>query len=303
VKQRPLGVIVALLSLFLCLVPACQPQFQAGTYTDDRGRAVSISQVPRRIVSHVPGITEILFALDLGQRVAGVSDYCNYPEEARLKEKVGGFWNPSVERIVALGADLVLTNGSNEQLMIQLGSLGITYLVIDPTDIEGVLRNIELVGRVTGAEARAGWLVADMNARMSAVRQRVKAAPRVRAFYTFATADLNNPWTAGPGSFIDSVITMAGGENIAASAKAPYVKLSIEELVSADPEVIIVDVSHGSAVTPVAELRKHPVWRQIRAVREDRVYPIDGDVVNRPGPRIIQALEEMARFLHPELFK
>lgn len=142
-----------------------------------------------------------------------------------------------------------------------------------------------------------------MKDRISQVTNKVEGAPRVRVFYTFAITDLNNPWTAGPGSFIDSLITMAGGENIAAKTIAPYVQFSIEEVVSADPEIIIVSVSMGSAVTPMEKLRQHPVWRELTAVKQNRVYTIDGDLVNRSGPRIVQGLEKMVGFLHPELFE
>ncbi len=297
--------ITGIISLILVVfgVTGCQPVFQPGTLTDDLGRQVTIEAPPQRIVSHVPGITEILFALGLGERVAGVSDFCNYPEEAKLKEKVGGYFDPSVEKIVALEPDLVLTDGYVDYLMVQLEQLGIPYLVLQPQDIDGILKNIELVGRATGVEKRAEEIIADFEARMQRVIEKVKDAPRPRVFYTFATIDLSNPWTAGPGSFVDSLIALAGGENIGAKASAPWVQFSIEELVNSDPEIIIVDASHGSAVTPIEELKAQPAWREITAIKENRIYRIDGDLVNRSGPRIIQGLEEMARMIHPELFQ
>ena len=301
-KTKQPVIFVFLLSLLASIFIGCQPQFQAGTYTDDVGREVSINEIPERIVSHVPGITEILFALGLEEKVVGVSEYCDYPEEARLKNKVGGFFDPSIEMIVALNPDLVLTNGSQEQLMIQLDELGITYIVLKPEDIDGILKDIELVGEVTATGEKAKEVVKDMQDRMSRISAQVRDAPRVRAFYTFATTDFNNPWTAGPGSFVDSLITIAGGENIAARLQAPYAQFSIEEVVASDPEIIILDASHGSAVTPIEELRQHPVWREIAGIKQNRVYPIDGDLVNRPGPRLVQGLEEIAKMIHPELF-
>jgi len=153
--------ITGIISLILVVfgVTGCQPVFQPGTLTDDLGRQVTIEAPPQRIVSHVPGITEILFALGLGGRVAGVSDFCNYPEEAKLKEKVGGYFDPSVEKIVALEPDLVLTDGYVDYLMIQLEQLGIPCIVLQPQDIDGILKNIELVGRATGVERklRKSW--------------------------------------------------------------------------------------------------------------------------------------------------
>jgi len=295
--------IFMILSLLATLTMGCGSQPSPGTFTDDSGRAVRIDKAPERIVSHVPGITEILFALGLEEKVVGVSEYCDYPEAAKAKPKVGGFFNPSIENIVALNPDLVLTNGSVEYVMTQLGSLGITYIVLDPKDIDGILKDIELVGKATGTGGKAKEVIKDMQARMLRVSTRVKDTPRVKVFYTFATTDLNHPWTAGPGSFVDSLITMAGGENIAAKALAPWVQFSIEEVIAADPQVIIVDASHGSAVTPIAGLKQHPVWQKISAIKQGRIYPIDGDLVNRPGPRIVQGLEEMAKIIHPELFK
>jgi len=187
--------------------------------------------------------------------------------------------------------------------MTQLDVLGITYIVLDPEDIDGILKDIELVGQVTGTGRRAEEVIKDMQDRMLRVSAQVKDAPRVKVFYTFATTDLNNPWTAGPGSFVDSLITMAGGENIGAKALTPWIQFSIEEVLAADPQVIIVDAGHGSAVTPITELKRHPAWRKIAAIKQDRIHSIDGDLVNRPGPRIVRGLEEMAKFIHPELFE
>ena len=301
-KIRRFGIFVVLLSLLVSAVAGCQPKFQPGTYTDDMGREVSINEVPQRIVSHVPSITETLFALGLGERVVGVSDFCDYPDEAGSKPSVGNYFNPSIENIVALDPDLVLTDGHSENIR-QLDSLGITYLVIDPKDIDGIFRDIELLGKVTGIEGRAEKLIEDMKEDISRVTGRVEGAPRVSVFYVFDATDLNNPWTAGPGSFVDSLITMAGGENIAAQAVSAWTQFSIEQIVTSDPEIIIIDASHGTAVIASTKLREHPAWREITAVKEDRIYLVDGDLVNRSGPRIVQGLEEIAKIIHPELFR
>jgi iron complex transport system substrate-binding protein len=296
-----LGIIAILLSILVTVFTGCQPKFAPGTYTDDTGREVSIDKVPQRIVSHVPPITEILFALGLGDRVVGVSDYCDYPEEAKSKPSVGNYFNPAIENIVALEPDLVLTDGHSESIK-QLDSLGIEYLAIDPQDIDGIFRDIEILGKAAGVEDRAKKLVDDMKTDMSNVVSRVEGAPRVRAFYVVDATDLNNPWTAGPGTFADSLITMAGGENIAAEAPAPWVQLSIEQVVSSDPEVIILPAEHGTAFTSPEVLEEHPAWRETTAVKQGRICIIDGDLVDGYGPRIVQGLEEIAKIIHPELF-
>ena len=302
VKFRRLGIIAIVLSLLISAVTGCQSQFEPGTYIDDMGRAVSIDEMPKRIVSHVPPITETLFALGLEERVVGVSDYCDYPEEARLKPSVGNYFNPSIESIVAQAPDLVLTDGHSEGIK-SLDSLGITYLVIDPKDIDGIFRDIELLGKVTGVEAGAEKLIEEMKQDISRVQNQVNDAPSVRVFYIIDATDLNNPWTAGSGSFVDSLIVLAGGENIAAEAPAPWVQFSIEAVISADPEVIILPAKHGTAFTSPEVLKEHPVWRETTAVKQDRIYIIDGDLVDGYGPRIIQGLEEIAKIIHPELFQ
>ena len=300
-RLRRLGIIAILLSILVTVFTGCQPKFVPGTYTDDMGRGVSIDKVPQRIVSHVPPITEILFALGLGEKVVGVSDYCDYPEEAKSKPSVGNYFNPAIENIVALDPDLVLTDGHSESIK-QLDSLGIKYLVIDPQDIDGIFRDIEILGRAAGVEDRAKELVDDMKKDMSNVVSRVEGAPRVRAFYVVDATDPNNPWTAGPGTFVDALITMAGGENIAAKAPAPWVQLSIEQVVSSDPEVIILPAEHGTAFTSPEVLEELPAWRGTTAVEQGRICIIDGDLVDGYGPRIVQGLEVIAKAIHPELF-
>jgi iron complex transport system substrate-binding protein len=303
-KFRRLGIIAILLSILVTVFTGCKQEFSPGTYIDDTGREVSIDKVPQRIVSHVPSITETLFALGLGDRVVGVSDYCDYPEEAKLKPSVGAYYNPNIETIVAQAPDLVLTDGEGltEDIIPQLENLGITCVVINPKSIDGILKDIELLGKITGMEKEARVLVSEMSSRFAQVASQAQVAPRVRVFYVFDATDLNNPWTAGPGSFVDALITMAGGENIAAQAQGAWVQLSIEQLVSSDPEVILIDASMGTAVVSEEELMAHPIWQGITAVKQDRIYTIDGDLVNRSGPRIIQGLEEIAKAIHPELF-
>jgi iron complex transport system substrate-binding protein len=300
--MKRLIVFVVFLSLLVGLIGCQQPTFQPGTHTDDMGRTVSIQKSPERIVSHVPPITEILFALGLGDRIVGVSDFCDYPEEAKSKPSVGNYFDPSIERIVALNPDLVLTDGHSEGIK-QLDSLGIAFLVIDPKDFDGIFSDIELIGQATGTEARAKKLVDQMKADMTRVTDQVKGAQKVKAFYVVDATDLNNPWTAGPGSFADSLINMAGGENVAGNAVAPWVQFSIEQLVSADPEVIMLPTQHGTAFTTPEMLQGHPAWRQITAVKQGRIYTIDGDLVDGYGPRIVQGLEEIAKILHPGLFQ
>jgi len=302
-KFKLLGVFVILLSLLAGMAIGCQAEFTPGTYTDDAGRGVDIDEIPQKIVSFGPSITEILFALGLGEKVVGVSDFSDYPEAAQSKPSVGSAYAPSIEKLVALEPDLVFTL-EHKQLNSELEALGITFIIIDPKDIEGILRDIELVGMVTGTEDEAEELIESMEETIDYVLDLVEGAPKVSVFYIIDATDPTLPWTAGPGSFIDALITMAGGENIAAEATEAWAPFSIEEIVSSDPDLIIMQTMTGGVPTVSIEtLEEHPIWGEMRAVTQGNVFLIDGDLVSRSGPRIVQGLEEMARIIHPELFE
>ncbi len=273
-----------------------------GAITDDQGREVYLESIPQRIVSHVPSITETIFALDLGDKIVGVSDHCNYPDEATNKPKVGGYFTPSIERIVALDPDLVLTDDGHVADIAQLEGLGIPFIVLQPKDLDGVLSNIELLGNITGSQQKASELISDLEERIDAVIATVEDAPRPRVFYVYDATDPTKPWTAGPGSFVDALISLAGGENVAAQAQGPWIQFSMEELIDSDPEIILVNDMMGTAVISPSEIKKIATWQGMTAVREDRIGVVDGDLVDRPGPRIVEGLEEMARIIHPELF-
>ena len=296
--------IIAILLTIVCLTVfsfGCQPKNNPVTLTDDMGRSITFDTTPQRIVSHVPSITEMLYALDLGDKVVGVDDYSNYPPEAKQKPSVGNYWEPSIEKIVSLTPDLVLTDGHSENIK-QLDNLGIKYVVIDPKNIDGIFKDIDLIGQIAGKEKEAAQLVDTMYSQIDDVVSKVKNAPAVSVFYVLdAQTDPNNPWTAGPGSFIDSLITMAGGKNIAENAASAYAQFSIEEVVAADPQVIILPVNTGTDVTASA-LKNSPVWSQLTAVKNDNIFTFNADLAN-PVPRITQGLQNIAKIIHPELFQ
>ncbi len=292
--------ILCAMALVLAAGMACSEPV-AGAVTDDKGREVEFDSIPERIISHVPSITETLFALGLGDRVVGVSDYCNYPEEAKEKPSVGGYYTPSVEMIAALDPDLVLTDGYAADIG-KLDALGIPYVVLDPKDIDGYLANIDLLGRIAGAQEEANDLTREIEERIDAVVTQVADASRPRVFYVFDATDMSKPWTAGPGSFVDAFMSLAGAENIAGQSQEVWLQFSMEALVDADPEVILVDAMMGTAVVSPEELRQATGWSGTTAVKTGRISVIDGDLVNRHGPRLVDALEVMVRIFHPELF-
>ena len=269
---------------------------------DDAGRTVEIAKMPQRIISLAPSNTEILFALGLGDKVVGVTDFCNYPEEAKSIEQIGTYFDPNIEKIFSLSPDLVLAITGLPEVIAKLEELGIPALILDPSDLEAVLTDIQLVGKVKGAEKEAEALVSEMRGRIAVVTEKateVKERPTV--FCEIDATDPSKPWTTGPGSFMDAMIRLSGGTNVAADAESAWVQLSAEEIIAKDPDIIILaDSKYG--VTPES-VRERPGWEVITAVKEGAIYDLNDDLISRPGPRIVDGLEAVARIIHPELFE
>lgn len=268
------------------------------TITDDAGRTVTITGTSQRIVTLAPNLAEIVFALGLGERVAGVSDFSDYPAAAQEIQSVGGF-PLNIELIVSMEPDLVLAAGiTSLEDVARLEELGLVVLYLAPADIAGILDSILVVGQATGAEQAAGQLVADLRSRLDGVQEKVtRATGRPRVYYELDST----LFSGGPGSFTHELITLAGGENIASGAATPFPQLSAEEIIAADPEIII--FSHAKYGGTAEEIASRPGWGTITAVVNGAMYPIDPDLVDRPGPRIIDGLEAIARLIHPELFE
>ena len=269
------------------------------TVTDPAGRQVTIKAEPKAIVSLAPSITEILYALGLGDKVVGVTEFCNYPPEAQAKPKVGGFADVNIEKLLSLNPDLVLVSSIHiAQVLPELEKLGLTVVVVDAHDLPQVLESIALVGKIAGKEKEAESLVAEMQKRMDAVAKAVEGRKKPKVFWELSS-DL---WSVGPGSFVHDLIVRAGGENIATGH--PYPQLTSEAVISADPDVIILaDHPYGESAETVA---KRPGWDKIKAVKEGRIVeltPEQVDITSRPGPRIVDALELIAKVLHPDAFR
>lgn len=266
--------------------------------TDDAGRTVTVVGTPQRIVTLAPNMAEIVFALGLGEKVVGVSGFSDYPPEAQDIQSVGGF-PLNIELIVSLEPDLVLGAGINSlEDVNRLEELGLTVIYLAPSDIEGILDSVLVAGQATGAQEQAEGLVSNLRARLEEIKSRVaRAETRPRVYYEIDPT----LFTGGPGSFTHELITLAGGESIAAEATTPFPQLSAEEIIAADPEVII--FSHAKYGGTAEEIASRPGWQTISAVKNGAIYPIDPDLVDRPGPRIMDGLEAMARIIHPELFE
>ncbi|MEK6304307.1 MAG: cobalamin-binding protein [Acidobacteriota bacterium] len=260
--------------------------------TDEIGRTILVKPEPHRIVSLAPSITETLFALGLGDRIVGVTSYCDYPPEAAARENVGDTLRPSIERIIALKTDLVIASRASQlqQFVYNLDEVKIPVYVSDPNGVAGALESITRIGELTGATLRASELTASLRARVEDVHSRVGVAERPRVLCILGSAPLI---TIGARSFITDLINQAGGRSISEDLAGDYPQYSLETAVAKRPEVIFLQT--GEPDLP-ARLKETP------AGRAGRVFRLDDNLLMRPGPRIVDGLEQMARRLHPEVF-
>lgn len=257
------------------------------TVTDALGREVTLSARPERIVSLMPSLTEILFALEAGERVVGVTNWCNYPAEAQEREKVGGIFDLNTERILALEPDLILTGKSERlaEILAFLDEVGIPYFVVDPQDLAEIESSIAKVAEIIGTSAKGEAIVAELQAGRAALAERVNAIAEADRPSVFVMIDTDSLFTVGDGVFLADLIAGAGGNNIAAGLGSGWFILSEEKLFELDPEIII-------ATFPMREqLLTREGWQGLQAVKNGRIYDVDGDLVSRPGPRVIRGME------------
>ncbi|HXL02451.1 MAG TPA: cobalamin-binding protein [Candidatus Atribacteria bacterium] len=275
----------------------------AKTLSDDSGREVEVPSSCERIISLSPSNTEIVFALSLAEKLVGVTTYCNYPEEAKEKEKVGTLNEINLEKVVELEPDLVLASSLTPPDVVErLGSLGITVFVLDPHNINEVMEDIEKVGIIAGVEARGKELRKAMEEDIREVREKVShLSPdeRPTVFHLIWHEPL---WTAGGDTFINEFITIAGGKNAVADLSG-YVTLDLEEFIRRNPDIITVVENHGDAENlPYQFLLSDGRLQVVKAIQEHKVFPVDADIVSRSSARVVDAIHIFARILHPEIF-
>jgi iron complex transport system substrate-binding protein len=290
-----------LLILVIPLLFGIEGEAPAATFTDEVGRTIEVNGPPQRIVSVAPNVTEILFALGLEDRLVGVSIYCQYPPEAMKKEKIGGYINPSLEKIVALRPDLVIgiAEGDLRTFVDKLAGLKVPVYITNPRDALEVLTSIGKIGEVTFAREAASRIVRSMEERIRKVQDKVRGRPRPRVLHIL---DFNPLISAGKGTFVDDLIRLAGGRNVAETATGKYPRFSMEEVLVQDPEVILL-ASMKSQDPLVKQRRWWERWKTISAVKQGRIYVLDSDLIHRPSPRMADGLEQVARATHPEAFK
>jgi len=300
-KLKSLCIVIVLTSLLAGVVAGCQPQFQPGTFTDDLGREISIEKVPQRIVSLAPSHTEILFALGLEDRVVGVTRYCNYPEEAKEKEQIGGFATADPEKIVALKPDLILAFGSvQKDLVAELEERGQTVFWFYPHSVNETLESFERVGELTGQAKAAQQLRKEIEERIERVEAKTENIPEQERPTVFRVMGLDPPGTIGGVSFQTDVYRLAGGKNIFAGTDKDYFQLELDTLLKLDPDIIVICGEDEEGAK--RNIKDQEGWGDLTAVKTDRIVVISCDLICRPSPRIAQTIEQLAKEFHPELF-
>jgi len=289
--------LAALLIIALTLT-ACTPTEQTPTQyvVDDIGRLVAINGTPERIISLAPSNTEILFALGLGDKVVGVTMYCDYPPEAQDKEKVGDYYGPDIEKIIALQPDLILaTDFHRFDLIPALAEQGFTVFAVAPQTLEDVLESIQKIGTITGKEAEALELLNGMTSKIEEIEEQTEELEeKPRVFYI----TWHDPmWTVGRNTWIDDLIKIAGGVNIFSQYFESGAMVEIEWVIVLNPEIIIASEWSYDWAQNATDLAS------TNASQTGRVYTFDDDLAQRPGPRLVKGLEWFAHLIHPEIFE
>lgn len=265
---------------------------------DDYGRTIKLDGIPERIVSTAPTPTEILFAVGAGSQVVGVDDYSDYPAEVANITKVGSY-TLSTEVIIGLQPDLIVSSDLVPLSQLELlEDRGIPFVILATRNLDDVLKDVRLVGILTGHVEEANALADSLEARIDAVAEKTMEDDLVRPrvyleYYPY--------WTYGPGSFGNDLIALAGGVNIAENTSSEYPMLTSEFVIAQDPEVIIYTVGYMTTTT-ADEIASRPGWDEVTAVVNDEIHSLDDNLMSRYGPRIVDGLESLAGILHPDLF-
>ena len=309
IKLFRLGILFLVLILLIITLAACTPSPEEPAspiivVTDQLGRTVKLGKIPQRIISLAPGNTEILYALGLADKLIAVTNYCDYPPEAKEKPSIGGFSRPNLEEIVNHSPDLILATSIHEgEIIASLENRGMTVFALDAKTLDEVLAAITLVGKITAQEKETTQILTEMQTRIKAVTDKTEKLPqeqRPRVFYAVWHDPL---MTSGLETIHDELVRKAGGLNIASDISG-YTAISLETVIEANPEIMIASVSHGSSEGQTFQfLKNESRLRDTDARKNNRIYETDGNLVSRDGPRLVDGLELFAEIIHPELFK
>jgi len=269
------------------------------TFQDAMGREVTLKGEPKRIVTLAPSLTEILYFLGLGDRVVGVTRFSYYPPEARLKPQVGSYIDLNVEKIISLAPDLVIgtADGNQPGVVDLLEQAGIAVFIVNPRNIRQTIDTVAIMGRLCGVTERANTLSKQLSRRVDRIIDKTKSR---RKPLVFLQINLKPIMTVNKHTFLHDLVQLAGGRNMTEDEPITYPRISLEEVIRKKPEVIIISSMERGGRFEVARL-EWLKWTSIPAVKNGRVHLIDSDLIDRPSPRIIEGLEVMARFIHPEV--
>jgi iron complex transport system substrate-binding protein len=307
-KEKMKKLLVFLLVLHMFLLVGCGSTDVTGgdepfaRIMDQMDRELILQKAPERIISISPANTEIAFALGLGDRLVGVTDYCSYPAQAAEKTSVGGYSDPNLEKMIALEPDLVLADSFHKEVVLKLDEMGIPVLVLNPQSLDDIYEAVELVAVATGVKAESERLTGDMKGRISAVGERFASLnedKKVRVYFEIYSDPL---MSAGNQSIVHEIITLAGGVNIFADLDTTYPVVSAEAIVERDPQVILFPNYHGTEEFIAGLLQDRSGWGKVAAVENERVYGVEDDIFSRPAPRFVDAVEAAAKLFYPELF-
>ena len=269
------------------------------TFVDDAGRKLYVAKAPSRVVSLAPSITEMLFALGLEEQVVGVTEFCDFPAAATAKPKIG-YANPNLESLIALRPDMIVAPSEfhRANVLAKLDELKIPVFLLEATSLENIFSHIHQLGRIFDRSPAAHALTQSMRQRMAEITGRAENLPRTRVLYVINSQPLI---TVGPGSYIHQMIGLVGGINIASGASSAYPRLTMETVLKEDPEILI--FPRGSVETvPRSEQQEWRRWTTLTAVQQNRLREVSANALNRPGPRVMEGLEDLARVIHPEAF-
>ena len=291
---QPVLLLVAAIMLI-----SCAAAFPV-TVTDNYGDQVTIKEQPKRIISLSPSNTEMLFAVGAGDTIVGVTTFDTHPREVERIEKVGGYVNVDNEKIVDLEPDVVFAYYANgKETVDTLKKLGLTVIVLNPLTLDEIMGNIELIGKVTGNEQEAAAVIADMKANIGQIHSRTMDIPEGDRPGVLYLVSFEPIYVAGRGSFPDSLINISGGRNVVEAGAWPL--LTLEDVVELNPQIIICSGMGGYGDSIKKQIMDDRAMAATDAVRDGKVYVIsDSNIIERPGPRIVQGLEEMYGFITPE---
>jgi iron complex transport system substrate-binding protein len=286
--------------------------FVASYYAQQRIESLEVNDAPsatgyQRIVSLAPSITETLYALDLGDRIIGVTNFCDYPEAATTKAKVGGIIDTNYEAILHLEPDVVILYPVHHDAQRRLKELGVHTLTVDCRTLDGILESVQIIGEACHVTAQSDAILATMHAGMERIRSRTEGLDKptvlISAGRTKDSGKLGEVYAAGRGQWYDDAISIAGGENVFTDDKIPFPSVSGEGLVRLNPDVIVEMAPSDTGRTVTAEqiAAQWNVFPDINAVHGGRVYVLEGNYTTIPGPRFVMVVEDLARVLHPEV--